>query len=391
MRVSRSLLALLTAAPLLAAAPPDRPKRFHSPHAFFRLADVNRDARLTFAELRAAEARLRQADTDRDGKLSGSEYLAVEKAMRERQAFDRADTDGDGRLSAKERTSGQARADVNDDGFVDLKEYLAWQGAIRREQIARHIRRQIDRIMRHDANNDGRVSQKEIGYPDRVFGVYDTNGDGFLEPEELMQRWEPEGIARQVAAYVPRTGFFALAEADGDERVTRQELAAGFRRLREADADRDGAVSHDEYERVMEAVRQVAAFFYRDADRDGRLSAEEFNGEEYFDVIDTNRDGFIDPAEYGRWQELRRLQLKMIQMTSLLGQDTDGDGRVTPAEFRGTPSAFGMWDTNRDGFIDKSDFDEGAGRNTPPKPKPVPSDSGSPSPEVPPGVPVVED
>jgi len=117
-----------------------------------------------------------------------------------------------------------------------------------------------------------------------------------------------------------------------------------------------------------------------DKDGDGKISKAEFEAivpqdstgpgaDNIFDKIDTNHDGFIDEAEnaaaaaqmhHGRHHG-RADPLKVFQ-----DADTDGDGKISKAEFQaalpqGTDSAtagkvFDSMDTNHDGVVDSTEY-----------------------------------
>ena len=96
-------------------------------------------------------------------------------------------------------------------------------------------------------------------------------------------------------------------DADGDGRITRREfIAARELRFTRMDANLDGVIRADDFRRLETSagVRQRLAQLLRDADlnRDGAVSRAEFSvtGTPLFDHGDRNADGFVDRSEVAR-------------------------------------------------------------------------------------------
>lgn len=117
-------------------------------------------------------------------------------------------------------------------------------------------------IQRHDTNNDGVLTRDELS--ERWEGLSknaDTNGDGRItsaELENFQPSWigpreggrpqAPRGQREQGGQQQRGSGFDRLDE-NSDGRLTSQELPERlWERLREADANGDGAISRQEYE-----------------------------------------------------------------------------------------------------------------------------------------------
>lgn len=122
------------------------------------------------------------------------------------------------------------KIDLNSDGFVDKKEYMAFAQK---------------RYAKFDDNGDGNVTQTEFNesrlvelmpsMAQSVFEDYDANKDGVVTKEEMMQKEE---------------GDFALMESDGDARVTKKEMTLFFKtqRFTKLDSNGDGCVTLEEYQ-----------------------------------------------------------------------------------------------------------------------------------------------
>jgi Ca2+-binding EF-hand superfamily protein len=146
------------------------------------------------------------------------------------------------------------------------------------------------------------------GQPD-PFTFFDRDGDGAVTAAEFAppQRPEHPGMPDEAERTARHQAAFAAADADGDGRLTKDELAVALAKLREAvfariDADHDGAISRDEFLAIPHPGQgagkgdgqgkgpgqgqghggrhgppdPAAAFAKADADGDGKLTVAEF-------------------------------------------------------------------------------------------------------------------
>ena len=157
-------------------------------------------------------------------------------------------------------------------------------------------------------------------------------------------------------------------DADRDGVITRGEWRGTAEGFRQFDLNRDGVLSGnevqaaskdpsvtDEAARAREAAARVGAM---DTDRDGVVTRAEWRGTaEGFRDQDTNRDSVLSGSE---------LRASVVQDPSstdedtrrreaaaarFAGMDRDHDGVITRAEWRGGNQAFRQHDTNRDGVL----------------------------------------
>jgi Ca2+-binding EF-hand superfamily protein len=111
---------------------------------------------------------------------------------------------------------------------------------------------------------------------------------------------------------------------------------------------------------------EIVEFFLKqmDTDKDGKISRAEAKAKlaEAFDKIDTNKDGYLDR------KELRVLAVRILGQKGGPGfpngpdfdaLDRNADGRLTPAELKGTPWAarFAEIDTDGNGSISRREFE----------------------------------
>lgn len=177
----------------------------------------------------------------------------------------------------------------------------------------------------YDANQDGKVTKEEFSGDADIFDLLDKNKDGVVSLDEL-------GLP---ADYKPRPLPKESDNAEG--------------RMKGGDASR----------RAEEMKKRFIQLKAMDKDGDGRVSKEEYNGKFPFDLLDRNKDGFIDekdrPGQAGAGgpgapmtpEELER-RFKEV--------DKNADGKVTKEEFPGPPERFTALDKDGDGAITLEEF-----------------------------------
>jgi Ca2+-binding EF-hand superfamily protein len=337
-----------------------------------------------------AEA-LKELDADGDGKITKDEFRAAmeKKGLSPEEIdemFKKLDADGDGIISPEEWAAGSGQKDLAKAQFAP-----GTAGAARASgQLPAAI------------GDFNKRAKKAFGTPKAAFEAMDTNGDGKISPEEWKAACEKLGMTPEHAE-----AAWKLLDANGDGAITPEEFFAG--------TGKDGfpfefaipsALPDFNRKAQKEFGTPQQAFEAMDTDGDGKISREEWaagcaklgmspeDTEQAFKELDKNGDGFIEPEEFygpegvGTPDKFNipsaipgfNERAKAVYATpreAFKGIDKDGDGKITPEEWKAECAKLGMspeeadqafkeLDKNGDGHISPEEFYEGCGAGNSP-------------------------
>ena len=247
------------------------------------------------------------------GRGWGRRDMTMSDAMAKARArFARLDADSDGTLTRDEVTSEFGKRGER------------WRERRRGRRMMRRAQRMIRRF---DADRDGRVTRAE--FDNRInqrFDRVDLNGDGVITDADLPPFLRDRGILSANGERGPRWGRRRMrrmlgrlrrANTNGDDQVTREELAAfASKRFERWDQNKDGAIDAEDRKAFRAAMIDYRAqrFMHRfgakgadTIDRDTFLAAAKAR----FERRDLDGNGVLDRRErrrgrWARWAGARR-------------------------------------------------------------------------------------
>ena len=274
----------------------DRAVGFADP---FEVMDRNHDGVLTIQEYTGRDIVFRRMDVNDDGLVSRREFSNQDEVVAdtwERRRFRTLDRNDDARLNRGEAQMDSyefRRADVNNNGWLSMSEYINWTN--------RNTASGIGSFDTLDRNNDGVISWGEWRSQQRdraTFDRLDRNDDRVLSRREYEN---------QAAGYYgngngngsPLEDFRTLDRND-DGVLTRGESRMSSSEFDRADVNNDGVLTLKEYRQVSDGG-VGDQFDTLDRNNDGRISRWEWNGNrDDFDRMDRDNDGVLTRSEYER-------------------------------------------------------------------------------------------
>lgn len=185
------------------------------------------------------------------------------------------------------------------------------------------LAQQLDAI---DFDNDNAVTLGEVSISPYthlapLFEVADLDGNEAMEVSE--RRWLLElveiGANDHIVVSVLDHGrqLFVTLDADGDERLSRWELASGWRRLASWDRNQDGRLEWAEIETRIELTFGRGNPPRMDQTK-ANVAAKKTPAPDWFIAMDVNQDGSVSAREFlGPIEAFRRLDANADQLISL--------------------------------------------------------------------------
>ena len=408
-------------------------KNINDVKAAFKVIDTDNDGLLTKQEMLASsgskfdreevEAIFDLGDVNGDGAIDMGEFIDVmypsasevisklsarfKNINDVKASFKLLDSDGDGSITRSEMAASShkfsseqiesvfALGDVNDDGAIDLDEYIAVM-CPSAEVVASRIRQKFRNIndvkkafMKIDLNKDGMISRDEMAASgqfnaqevDSIYILGDINGDGDIDLEEFIGLMCPSAsealakLSKTVKNISEAQMLFRILDKDGDGAITIEEMRACGQKFSSKDIDaifaigdinNDGNIDIEEFVAVVcpsaatlvariaksfKSLEEIkAAFAKLDRNKDGLISRSEMRGSgmneqeinAIFKLGDTNNDGEIDIEEFitVMCPSASAVVFKISKMftgrdcaiAAFKKIDVDGDGNITKDE-----------------------------------------------------------
>jgi len=220
------------------------------------------------------------------------------------EMFRRLDRNRDGKIVADEVPDEQrprfdrlaAMADKDNDGAVTEEE----------------LRQGFDRIRQQFAGKPGEMD------PARVFEYLDRNADGKLTADEVPS--ERKSMFERAVRFGDRDGDGALTEEEFTKVV-----AAGRQRQQSQESEAKSSAADPPVKERSRGSRRANRLSRLDSDHDGKVSFTEFSGEDKkrFARIDANRDGYLDRDEIQQFAAARAAKMGS-------GESADGKKMSSP-------------------------------------------------------------
>jgi len=215
------------------------------------------------------------------------------------------------------------------------------------------------RFREMDGNRDGQIARSEWRGSTQSFKVHDWNGDGVLSGDEVRpgaararrmeeQDYTPGNVSSMLTW---SDADFRSLDRNNDRRVARAEWYYDVETFRRADRNNDGMLSPAEFFAPDDDDR-TDSFEYLDVNGNGRIERNEWHGTPgEFSRLDRNRDNVLSRAEVVGTTTTTAAQPDLFATL-----DADGDGMVSPVEWRWSLRSFYQQDTNDDGFVTRNEF-----------------------------------
>jgi Ca2+-binding EF-hand superfamily protein len=285
-----------------------------------------------------AQMRFQAMDSDRDGRITRDEWRGNDRSFRQQ------DWNGDGVLSGDEVRPGGRRQDWNQDwnrdGIVDNED----------AQITQRFRG-------YDMNSDARIAASEWPGEQRLFTRLDTNRDRFLTIQEYTS-----GAGFRLDAQGGPALRFGTIDADRDGAISRNEWNLGDSDFRRLDVNRDNRISRFEFENDTATSTDTryspAQFSNLDVNRDGWVTRSESRmSSAQFSQFDTNSDNRISRFEFDNVASYNDSDDDPSSYDRFAMVDANRDGWLARSEWRGSEPGFNRLDTNRDNRLSRTEYD----------------------------------
>lgn len=164
-------------------------------------------------------------------------------------------------------------------------------------------------IRRHDSDEDGKLSRRELPLRMRSdFDQLDINHDGSVTQEEVQKHasMAMRSARGRMSSSPVEVTYVWILDADRGE-VELQELQNAYDALRKIDKNNDGKVTRDELRQRREQVASQwcdKCFDRLDRNQDGELSKSETEGTSFgeeFSQADRNNDQMLTKSEIHRF------------------------------------------------------------------------------------------
>jgi Ca2+-binding EF-hand superfamily protein len=212
------------------------------------------------------------------------------------------------------------------------------------------------RFAEMDSDGDGTISREEWRGSVQSFRVHDWNRDGVLSGNELRDAVR-QAQADQLEDFDTLDSMndwsasrFTTLDRNRDGRIARAEWPYDLDSFYRIDRDRNNVVSRTEFLGGDFDDDRGDRFDYLDADGNNRVTRQEWHASaEAFNWLDRNRDGILSRAEVEGDSTASPVDL-------FDRLDVNNDNRINRAEWQYTRRSFDERDVNGDGVLNRREL-----------------------------------
>jgi Ca2+-binding EF-hand superfamily protein len=240
---------------------------------------------------------------------------------------------------------------------VQVSGASATSGFVADSQPGQERKAARQRFAEMDANGDGRISREEWRGSAQSFRVHDWNRDGVISGNELRD------AVRQAQADALEdfdtvdslndwsASRFTALDQNRDGRITRAEWQYDLDSFYRVDRDRNNVLSRAEFLGGDFDDDRGDRFDYLDADGNNRVTRQEWHASaDAFNWLDRNRDGVLSRSE------VEGNNPTDTGADAFGRLDANGDNRISRSEWRWTRSSFDQRDANGDGVLSRREM-----------------------------------
>jgi len=159
----------------------------------------------------------------------------------------------------------------------------------------------------------------------------------------------------------PIAGPFQAMDTNKDGKISQSEFKGPGDVFASVDANHDGYITRPEATRYLAFIgllslhEKAREFRTMDTNKDGKISQAEFKGSTaHFAHLDANHDGLITREE--AIEAFSGRVRRAMHVARLRSMDANHDGLISASEFKGPNTAFARLDVNHDGMINRAEL-----------------------------------
>ena len=380
--------------------------------AFMKI-DIDKDGKISRAEMakcgkfngQEVDAIFILGDVNGDGEIDLEEFVglmcpyatsavammtkAVRNMQEAQQLFRVLDKDGDGKISQEEmRNCGQkfsakeieaifALGDVDNDGEIDVSEFVAVMCPSASTVVARISKgfKTLEDVKaafaKLDRDGDGKISKKEMAAAglneqevNAIFSLGDSDGDGEIDLQEFITVMCPSAsavvfkVSRQFTGKDDAAKSFKKIDVNGDGLISKDEMRSCYLKLNPievesiftlGDANNDGEIDLEEFLGVMVPAAGFSSSF-------SSSSNKTFVQKSSTSMSSSSSSSFKQTSSSSMTSSSMQSSQQSYVATSSSSSTTYSSSSVSFNSAQDVKKAFCQFDSNGDGHLDRNEI-----------------------------------